>query len=92
MPELSATVAEARANFSKIAAAVSDSGRPVTVFKNSKPWVVIAPVGQGYSGIAPAIDWSRAGAMPIDDRYGHAVLPSSWDEAEDEGLYDDLVK
>ena len=91
MGEMSATVAEARAQFSKIAATVSSTGNAVTVFKNSKPFVVIAPVGSGFGGIEPAIDWSKAAALPIDERYGHAVLPAEWDDPEDDGLYDDLA-
>lgn len=43
MAALTATAAEARTNFSRIASAVSETGSRVTVFKNSKPWVVIAP-------------------------------------------------
>ncbi|WP_242369653.1 type II toxin-antitoxin system Phd/YefM family antitoxin [Adlercreutzia muris] len=46
MTVLTATAAEARTNFSRIASAVSETGERVTVFKNSKPWVVIAPVGE----------------------------------------------
>jgi len=37
------TAADARAQFSRIAAEVSRTGEPVTVFKNSRPWVVIQP-------------------------------------------------
>jgi prevent-host-death family protein len=41
MPAYTVTTAEARANFSKIANEVNRTGTPVTVFKNSRPWVVI---------------------------------------------------
>lgn len=44
MTALTATAAEARTSFSRIATTVSETGNRVTVFKNSKPWVVIAPV------------------------------------------------
>lgn len=37
------TVAEARANFSRIGEAVNKTGEPVTVFRHSKPWLVITP-------------------------------------------------
>ena len=47
MTTLTATASEARANFSQIASGVSETGQPVTVFKNSKPWVEIVP--SGYS-------------------------------------------
>lgn len=90
MAALTATVAETRANFSKIAASVSETGRPVTVFKNSKPWVVIAPVESGLGGVECA-DWSKGGVVPIDERVGRAVLPAEWDAPEDDGLYDDLA-
>ncbi|WP_282191640.1 type II toxin-antitoxin system Phd/YefM family antitoxin [Adlercreutzia caecimuris] len=46
MTVLTATAAEARTNFSRIASAVSETGERVTVFKNSKPWVVIAPASE----------------------------------------------
>lgn len=88
MSELTATVAETRANFSRIAATVNRTGRPVTVFRNSKPWVVIAPVGEG-AGV-PRVDWARA-VVPVDPASGHAVLPADWDDPADEGLYDDLA-
>ncbi len=45
MATLTATASEARANFSKIANSVIETGQPVTVFKNSKPWVEIVPSG-----------------------------------------------
>ena len=43
MPTITATASEARANFSQIASQVSKTGTPVTVFKNSRPWVQIVP-------------------------------------------------
>ena len=45
MPTLTATASEARANFSQIANGVCETGQPVTVFKNSKPWIEIVPSG-----------------------------------------------
>ena len=36
-------LAEAKKNFSKITAEVNRTGKPVTVLKNNKPWVVIQP-------------------------------------------------
>lgn len=87
MSELTATVAEPRAKFSRIAATVNETGRPVTVFRNSKPWAVIAPVGS--SGM-PRVEWP-CGGVPVDDAAGHALLPAEWDDPEGEGLYDDLA-
>jgi prevent-host-death family protein len=43
MKSLTVSAAEARANFSKLGAEVVRCGQPVTVFKNSKPWLVISP-------------------------------------------------
>jgi prevent-host-death family protein len=42
---LTVSAADARARFARIAGEVHDTGVPVTVFKNSRPWVVIQPVG-----------------------------------------------
>ena len=36
-------LAEAKKNFSKLTAEVNRTGKPVTVLKNNKPWVVILP-------------------------------------------------
>jgi len=49
MTALTATVAEARNNFSRIAEQVNQSGREVIVFRHSKPWVKITPVGADAS-------------------------------------------
>lgn len=81
-----ATVAETRANFSKIADSVSKSGQSVTVFKNSKPWVKIAPLEDEFS----SIDWKHDIIDP-DPITGITTLPASWNKDEDEGLYDHLV-
>ena len=40
------SITEARNNFSRLGAAVVESGESVTVFRNSKPWVVISPANQ----------------------------------------------
>lgn len=37
-------LAEAKNNLSRVTAEVNRTGRPVTVLKNNKPWVVIQPV------------------------------------------------
>lgn len=36
-------LAEAKNNFSRVTAEVNRAGRPATVLKNNKPWVVIQP-------------------------------------------------
>ncbi|MDR2197608.1 MAG: type II toxin-antitoxin system prevent-host-death family antitoxin [Coriobacteriales bacterium] len=48
MPAYTVTTADARANFSRIANEVNKTGVPVTVFKNSRPWVVIEPANRHY--------------------------------------------
>ncbi|MDO4182726.1 MAG: type II toxin-antitoxin system prevent-host-death family antitoxin [Coriobacteriia bacterium] len=90
MSELTATVAETRANFSKIAAAVNRTKRPVTVLRNSKPWVVISPVDDSPQAPIPNIDWATVDVIDIDPALGFAILPAQLDD-DDEGLYDDLV-
>ncbi len=91
MTELTATVAETRANFSKIAATVRETGQPVTVFKNSKPWVLVAPIKSGFGDHIPYIDWSTQDVVRIDPKTRRTILPAEWDDPEDEGLYDDFV-
>ena len=91
MDELTATVAETRANFSKIASTVNELGRPVTVFKNSKPWVLVAPIGKGYGDHIPNIDWSKEDVVRLNRETRVTVLPADWNDPEDEGLYDDLA-
>lgn len=91
MEELTATVAETRAHFSRIAAEVNATGKPVTVFRNSKPWVVIAPISSGYGDHIPNIDWSKRDYVRMDPKERKTVLPADWDDPEDDGLYDDLV-
>jgi len=40
------SASEARANFSKLGDEVVRTGKPITVFKNSKPWLAIVPISQ----------------------------------------------
>ena len=87
MTEMTATVAETRANFSKIAATVRETGQPVTVFKNSKPWVLVAPIESGYGDRIPHIDWAAQDVIRVDPETRRTVLPADWDNEEDEGVY-----
>ena len=41
---LTVTASEARAKFSKLGDEIVRTGKPVTVFKNSRPWLIMAPV------------------------------------------------
>ncbi len=54
-------LAEAKNNFSRVTAEVNRTGRPVTVLKNNKPWVVISPAatmsGAGNSAVDVAVDF-----------------------------------
>ncbi len=46
MATRTASVAEARSNFSKLAESVNKTGIPVVVFRHSKPWVKISPIAE----------------------------------------------
>ena len=50
-------LAEAKNNFSRVTAEINRTGRPVTVLKNNRPWVVINP--------APAAENVDQGAVDI---------------------------
>lgn len=89
MTALTATAAEARGNFSKIAEMVNSSGMPVTILKNSKPWVTINPIVS--SSPVQSLNWDDLDVVKIDPTKGFTVLPSEWDDPADDGLYDDLV-
>lgn len=84
MTETTATAAEARANFAKIANHVQRSGKTVTILKNSKPWVTIAPITEQ----SPIVEMNWDDAIKIEPKYSYAVLPKDWDSKEDEGLYE----
>jgi len=47
-------LAEAKNNFSKITQIVNKTGKPVTVLKNNKPWVIIAPAAAAEGEDFPA--------------------------------------
>jgi len=59
-------LAEAKNNFSKVTAEVNRTGRPVTVMKNNKPWVVIMP--------ASAVRDEDDAAIDFMERVGYAVI------------------
>lgn len=50
---------EAKNNFSKVTAEVNRTGRPITILKNNKPWVVIQPADKAF-GTDTAVDFSDA--------------------------------
>ena len=49
-------LAEVKNNFSRVTAEVNRTGRPVTVLKNNRPWVVIQPAGTSDAGGTSARD------------------------------------
>ena len=59
-------LAEAKNNFSRLTAEVNRSGKPVTVLKNNKPWVVITP-SASYREAADATGI----AIDFMDEYAH---------------------
>lgn len=91
MGELTTTVGEARNNFSKIASVVDTTKRPVVVFRNSRPWVKIAPLDITENEALSFVDWSKIDVKKLEKDEMINILPSSWNDEEDEGLYDSLV-
>ena len=57
MTALTMGLAEAKNNFSRVTAGVNRTGRPVTVLKNNKPWVVIQPATAEKSTVDIAVDF-----------------------------------
>lgn len=49
-------LAEAKNNFSRVTAEVNKTGRPVTVLKNNKPWVIINPAASVSGSAMDAVD------------------------------------
>jgi antitoxin Phd len=50
MAAITMGLAEVKNNFSKVTAEVNRTGRPVTVLKNNKPWVIIQPATRAAEG------------------------------------------
>ena len=57
MATLTMGLAEAKTHLSRLTAEVNRTGKPVTVLKNNKPWVVIQPVGTDASTLDIAVDF-----------------------------------
>lgn len=57
MATLTIGLAEAKNNFSRVTAEVNKTGRPVTILKNNKPWVIIQPIKTSVSATDVAIDF-----------------------------------
>lgn len=56
MSTLTIGLAEAKNNFSRLTAQVNETGRPVTVMKNNRPWVVISPARNEQTRQETAVD------------------------------------
>lgn len=52
MSTLTMGLAEAKNHFSRVTAEVNRTGKPVTILKNNRPWVVIQPAQQSESAVA----------------------------------------
>lgn len=69
MPTMTASVRDARNHFSKIANEVNLTGQPVTVFRNSKPWVVISPAASNVPNAATMRAIAEAEEMIADPNH-----------------------
>ncbi|MDR2108169.1 MAG: type II toxin-antitoxin system Phd/YefM family antitoxin [Coriobacteriales bacterium] len=65
MAPLTVSASEARANFSKLGEEIVRTGKPATVFKNSKPWLVISPVTQQPLSSDNATQAGRPADLPL---------------------------
>jgi len=59
------TASEARANFSKLGEEIALTGKTVTVFKNSKPWLVMAPAQKNRKAETLSSEEMKAKALKI---------------------------
>lgn len=66
MPRMTISVADTRNHFSKIASEVNATNTPVTVFRNSKPWVVISPAHGGLPNAETIQAMGEAERMAVD--------------------------
>lgn len=57
MTALTMGLAEAKNNFSRVTAEVNRTGKPVTILKNNKPWVVIQPARENSNATGVAVDF-----------------------------------
>lgn len=60
-------LAEAKNNFSRVTAEVNRTGKPVTILKNNRPWVVIQPAQQSESAVDVAVDFMDAYADVFEE-------------------------
>ena len=67
MSTLTMGLAEAKNNFSRVTAEVNRTGKPVTILKNNRPWVVIQPAQQSESAVDVAVDFMDAYADVFEE-------------------------
>lgn len=91
MSDFVVSAAEACSSFPQVASRVSETGRPVTVVNDETPWVVVMPAPSERLRRDPDSDWIGSDVVRMDAASRTTVLPASWDDPEDDGLYDDLV-
>ena len=67
MTPATVTASEAREKLPQIGSDVVSSGRPVTVYKNSKPWIVISPAAEPPLMLSSERDFWERIARAHDD-------------------------
>ncbi len=67
MSALTMGLAEAKNNFSLVTAEVNRTGKPVTILKNNRLWVVIQPAQQAASAVDVAVDFMDAYADVFEE-------------------------
>lgn len=67
MSTLTMGLADAKNNFSRVTAEVNRTGKPVTILKNNRPWVVIQPAQQSESAVDVAVDFMDAYADVFEE-------------------------
>ncbi len=80
---ITATMAEAKTQLSKLAKAANKTGESITVFRNSKPWIEIRPLAYrpepiSYGDLPDETKRALAEADDIDkhpERYPHFDTP-----------------
>lgn len=66
---LTATMAEAKTNLSKMARVANETGESVTVMRNSRPWFKIVPLAHEDESAANARARSEADALLADPEH-----------------------
>lgn len=67
MSTLAIGCAKAKNNLSRVAAEVNRTGRPVTILKSNRPWVVIQSAQQSESAVDVAVDFMDAYADVFEE-------------------------